>query len=156
MPNGEFKPNPEWISWRYLAKDPTERFTLYGRKEDILKLEKVLSKTTVFCVMKGVFSLPYDLQFISTEESLAREFADQLMKALHEARPHGDSKRDDEDWIPLSTGSHWFLKATGTVMRVSSVELNVPRAQQPGDPEELRDEIRRILDANDSSRQSDT
>jgi hypothetical protein len=89
----------------------------------------------VFCVFfcDGE-ARPYDLQFIADTEADAFAFARRLME---EVVGYG--------WVELSTGRHWLQMHNRYVLRVSSVAKNVPRAQQPGDPETLRSEILTIL-----------
>lgn len=92
---------------------------------------------TVHCVFlsKGPGE-PYDLQFIGSEKQKALDFATELMSVVPM-----DCERH---WRRLTTGRHYFNTASGWVLRVSDVQVDVPRAQQPGDPAELREEIERM------------
>lgn len=100
--------------------------------------------TEVWCVMvakiadlaKGERRMPYDLQFVGSTKETAGDF----VAAYHLA----SETEAGCAWEPLPvpgeglTSFYWLDATTPQVMRMSLVELDMPRALQPHDPPGLQ------------------
>lgn len=93
----------------------------------------------VWCVMMSRLEpgQPYDLQYIGTTEESATAWAHGLMNAI---TTHGDSHAAPS-WEALPQRGYWLNVGLRYILRISEVQCDLQRSEQPGDPEELRAEI---------------